>query len=125
MVRKVQVQLVDDIDGSQADETMKFGLDGTNYEIDLSAQHAEKLRASLAKFILASRRITARPASVATARRAAGAPARIDGAQNQAIREWAASRGLDVASRGRIPRSIVEQYEAESSRSSSTRRGRG
>ena len=116
MVRKVQVQLVDDIDGSQADETMKFGLDGTNYEIDLSAQHAEKLRASLAKFILASRRITARPASVATARRAAGAPARIDGAQNQAIRDWAKSKGIEVSARGRIPANVAAQYQAEAGR---------
>ena len=116
MARKVQVQLVDDIDGNQADETMKFGLDGTSYEIDLSAQHAEKLRASLAKFILASRRITARPAFVATARRGAGAPARIDRAQNQAIRDWAKSKGIEVSHRGRIPAHLVEKYQAEAGR---------
>src|SRR2546423_8302136 len=117
MARKVQVQLLDDIDGGQADETMKFGLDGTNYEIDLSAQHAEKLRASLAKFILASRRITARPASVATAPRAgAGAPARIDRAQNQAIRDWAKSKGIEVSHRGRIHAHLVATYQQEAGR---------
>jgi Lsr2 len=57
MARKVEVQLLDDIDGEAADETLKFGLDGTNYEIDVNAKHAEKLRASLAKYILSARRV--------------------------------------------------------------------
>ena len=114
MARKVQVHLLDDIDGSQADETLRFGLDGTSYEIDLSVKHAEKLRASLAKFVLSSRRVGRSP--VAATPRRAGTPARVDRAQNQAIREWAKSRGIEISDRGRIPAHIVEQYHAGAGR---------
>jgi len=115
MARTVQVQLLDDIDGGRADETLTYGLDGTSYEIDVSAAHAEKLRASLAKFILKSRRL-GRGRVRATARARGGAPARTDRAQNQAIRDWAKGKGLEVSDRGRIPASVVEQYEAEAGR---------
>jgi hypothetical protein len=114
MTRKVQVQLFDDIDGSQADETMRFGLDGMSYEIDLSASHAEKLRASLAKFILSSRRVGR--AQVVIARPRPGTPARVDRAQNQAVRDWARSKRIEISDRGRIPGHIVEQYQAEAGR---------
>ncbi len=115
MARTVQVQLLDDIDGSQADETLKFGLDGTNYEIDLSTKHAEKLRASLAKFVLKSRRLS-RSRVTATGRSRPSTPARTDRAQNQAIRDWAKAKGIEVSDRGRIPASILEQYQAEAGR---------
>jgi hypothetical protein len=115
MARKVEVHLLDDIDGSRADETVKFGLDGTSYEIDLSARHADKLRASLAKFILSSRRL-GRAQPPPTGRARGGAPARIDRAQNQAIRDWARSKGIEVSDRGRIPAHIAEQYQAEAGR---------
>ena len=115
MARKVQVHLLDDIDGSQADETLRFGLDGTSYEIDLSARHAEKLRAALAKFVLSSRRVGRSRVAAAPPRRA-GTPARVDRAQNQAIREWAKSRGIEISGRGRIPAHIVEQYHAGAGR---------
>src|SRR2546423_15585016 len=116
MARTVQVQLLDDIDGSPAEETMSFGLDGMSYEIDLNAKHAEKLRASLAKFVSNSRRIG--QGHIASTRRArtGGAPARTDRAQNQAIRDWAKSKGIDVSDRGRIPANIVQPYQAEAGR---------
>src|SRR5436305_12227876 len=115
MARKVQVHLLDDIDGTQADETLKFGLDGTVYEIDLNAKHAEKLRASLASYITHARRI-GRGAAVATGRARSQTPARTDREQNQAIRDWAKAKGLEVSDRGRIPAGIVGQYEAEAGR---------
>jgi hypothetical protein len=115
MARKVQVHLLDDIDGSQADETLKFGLDGMLYEIDLNAKRADKLRSSLASYITHARRIGRGP--VVTSGRGRGqAPARSDREQNQAIRDWAKSKGLDVNDRGRIPANIVEQYHAEAGR---------
>jgi hypothetical protein len=114
MARKVEMKLVDDIDGGTADETLKFGVDGTSYEIDVNAKHAEELRASLAKFILSARRV-GRGGVVASRARAA-APARNDRAQNQAIREWAKRKKIELSDRGRIPRTIVEQYEAEAGR---------
>jgi hypothetical protein len=112
MARKVEVKLVDDIDGGTADETLKFGIDGTNYEIDVNAKHAEELRASLAKFILSARRV-GRAGITANRPRATAAPARSDRAQNQAIRDWAKRKKLTLSDRGRIPRNVVEQYEAE------------
>src|SRR5438477_10107647 len=86
MARTVQVQLLDDIDGSQADETLSFALDGTNYEIDLNAKHAEKLRGSLAKFVSNSRRIGRGHIASTRRGRTGGTPARTDRAQNQSIR---------------------------------------
>jgi hypothetical protein len=114
MARKVEVKLVDDIDGGVADETLKFGVDGINYEIDVNAEHAEELRASLAKFILTARRVGRR--GVTSSRARAAAPGRSDRARNQAIREWAKRRGIALSGRGRIPRSIAEQFEAEAGR---------
>jgi nucleoid-associated protein Lsr2 len=115
MARTVQVEFLDDIDGSRADETLRYGLDGMNYEIDVNAQHAEKLRASLAEFITRSRRV-GRGRVTATARPSPGGSARSDRAHNQAIREWAKSQGIAVSERGRIPRGVVEQYEAAADR---------
>src|SRR5438876_10761640 len=112
MVRTVHVQLLDDIDGSPAEETMSFDLDGMNYEIDLNAKHAEKLRAALAKFVSSSRRVGRGQVVSSRRTRTAGAPARADRAQNQAIRDWAKSKGIEVSDRGRIPATIIEQYQA-------------
>jgi hypothetical protein len=115
MARKVQVHLLDDIDGTQAEETLKFGLDGTLYEIDLNAKHADKLRASLAQYVANARRM-GRGQVVATSRGRGQTPVRSDREQNQAIRDWAKAKGLDVSDRGRIPANIVEQYQAEAGR---------
>ncbi len=115
MARKVQVHLLDDIDGGRADETVKFALDGTNYEIDLSTRHAEKLRKSLDKFVQAARRVGRGPVAP-SGRPRSGSGARSDRVQNQAIRDWAKRRGIELNERGRIPRSIIEQYEAEAGR---------
>jgi hypothetical protein len=111
MARKVEVKLVDDIDGGTADETLKFGIDGINYEIDVNAEHAEELRASLAKFILSARRVGRAGAAFSRVRQPG--PARSDRAQNQAIRNWAKRKKIELSDRGRIPRGVVEQYEAE------------
>jgi Lsr2 len=115
VARKVQVHLLDDIDGGKADETLKFALDGTNYEIDLSTRHADKLRRSLDKFVQSARRVGRGPVTT-TSRARAGAPARSDRVQNQAIRDWAKRKGIELSERGRIPRTIIEQYEAEAGR---------
>jgi hypothetical protein len=117
MARKVEVKLLDDTDGSKADETLTFGLDGTNYEIDLSAKNAERLRAELEKFMHVARRVGR--GGIAPSRRGRGAtaaPAKADRAQNQAIRDWARRKGIQLSERGRIPRSVIEQYESEAGR---------
>jgi hypothetical protein len=107
-----EIRLVDDLDGEVADETVEFGVDGKNYEIDLSTANAKKLRDALAEFVAAARRAGGR-------RRGGGAPAAaprrpsIDREQNQAIREWARKRGMKVSDRGRIPAEVLEAYHKE------------
>ncbi|MBV9593921.1 MAG: Lsr2 family protein [Actinobacteria bacterium] len=112
MAQKIQVLLVDDIDGGPADETVTFALDGNSYEIDLSASNASALREALAKYIGHARRAgrAARPAP--TPVRSGRTPARVDREQLQAIREWARTNGHTVSDRGRIPSAIVEAYHS-------------
>jgi hypothetical protein len=115
MARRVEVRLIDDIDGGTAHETINFGLDGVNYEIDLSTKHATQLRSALARYVEAATRIgPGRVATTARGRRAA--PAHGDRTQNQAIREWAKRKKIELSGRGRIPRYVVEQYQAEAGR---------
>ncbi|MCP2262279.1 Lsr2 protein [Streptoalloteichus tenebrarius] len=117
MAQKVTVQLVDDLDGSEANETVEFALDGVTYQIDLSEANAEKLRKSLADFVAAARRAGGggrrRGAGRAAARPAQARPAAADREQNQAIREWARKRGMKVSDRGRIPAEVLEAYHNE------------
>lgn len=105
MARMESVQLVDDLDGGAADETVSFSLEGTQWEIDLTAAHATRLREGLAPFVDAARRPSARPAPAAPAR-ARATPRR----QNSEIRQWAVANGFPVSDRGRIPASVVEAY---------------
>jgi Lsr2 len=117
MARKVEVSLIDDIDGSSADETVSFALDGRTYEIDLTAKRAEKLRADLDRYIQAAQRVgRTRVAASSSARARSGLATATNRAQNQAIREWARKKKIHLAERGRIPQSVVEQYEAATSR---------
>jgi hypothetical protein len=107
MARKTVTKLVDDLDGSEAHETVKFGLDGYLYEIDLSTKNANKLRGALAAFVEKGSRL---PGRVAPTVRRGRATAVAEREQNQAIRAWAQRKGLPVAPRGRIKKEIVEQY---------------
>ncbi len=110
-----EVRLIDDLDGEQAAETVEFGIDGKNYEIDLSDENAAQLRDVFALYVAAARRTTAstrRRASAAAAGGAARRPA-IDREQNQAIREWARKRDLKISDRGRIPSEVLEAYHKE------------
>jgi hypothetical protein len=107
MAQKVNVILVDDIDGSDAAETVSFGLDGTHYEIDLNSGHAEELRELLDLYVRKGRKVTG-PAGRAGRGRRTGAT----DARNKEIRDWAREQHLDVNERGRIPAGIVAQFEA-------------
>ncbi len=110
MAQKVTVQLVDDLDGSVAEETVQFGLDGVSYQIDLSTVNAEKIRDTFADYVNHARRTGnargRRPTATATRSRSAA----VDREQNQAIREWARKRGLKVSERGRISAEVLEAY---------------
>ncbi|AKH83830.1 hypothetical protein AA958_18260 [Streptomyces sp. CNQ-509] len=104
MAQKVQVLLVDDLDGGEADETVTFALDGKSYEIDLTTANAEKLRSALEQYVKSGRRTGGR----ATKRSRGGASGSQDTAK---IRAWAKEQGYEVSERGRVPANIREAYE--------------
>jgi hypothetical protein len=111
MAQKVQVLLVDDLDGGEATETVSFALDGTSYEIDLSRKNADELRDAFAKYVGAARK--AGRSGGSSGGRSSGrtrGSAAMDRDQAAAIRSWAKKQGLKVSDRGRIPASIIEQY---------------
>jgi hypothetical protein len=111
MAREVETRLIDDLDGGDADETVTFGLDGHTYEIDLSAKNASKLRTLLATYVDNAEHVRAARGTKARSRTTSA-----DREQNQAIREWAIRKGLDVAPRGRIAQTIIEQYHSRPAR---------
>jgi hypothetical protein len=114
MAKQVITLLTDDLDGSEADRTIEFGLDGVNYTIDLSDKNVGKLRKALDPYLaVASRTGRAGAESRSVARRKAAAPARVGREQNQAIREWATKNGHEVSDRGRIPSAVVEAYHSQ------------
>ncbi|WP_436493360.1 histone-like nucleoid-structuring protein Lsr2 [Actinokineospora sp. HUAS TT18] len=113
MAQKVTVSLVDDLDGSQAEETVEFGLDGASYQIDLSADNAEKLREALADFVESARRSGGRKRAVKVAAGRVPRAASADREQNQAIREWARKQGMKVSDRGRIPSEVLDAYNEQ------------
>lgn len=110
MAQKVQVTLVDDIDGSSASETVTFALDGVSYEIDLTDEHANALRESFAEWIGHARRAGGRKAPAKRGGQA-GAGRTSSGSDAGKIRDWARDNGYEVSERGRISAEIREAYE--------------
>lgn len=108
-----EIRLVDDLDGEAADETVEFGIDGKNYEIDLSKANAGKLRDALADYVAAARRSVGRRRGAPSGGGGSNRRASIDREQNQAIRDWARKRGMKVSDRGRIPAEVLEAYHQE------------
>ena len=111
MAQKVSVILVDDIDDSAAIETVKFGLDGTEYEIDLSADHVEELRKLTAHYIAKARKVTGSGRRSTRSRSATE-----NGPDSRKVRDWAKGEGIKVSDRGRLPANILAQYETANSR---------
>lgn len=110
MARQVIVVLTDDLDGTEADRTVEFALDGVGYTIDLSEKNIGEFRKALEPYINAGTRIGRGGIERRESRSRGGASARSTRDQNRAIREWAISQGYQVSERGRIPASIVEAY---------------
>lgn len=106
MARKVQMILLDDMDGSEAKRTVTFALDGKNYEIDLNDANLEKLAGVLEPYIEKARRTTG------TTRRAPGTrkPA-TGGSDASAVRTWAREHGFEVSDRGRVPKEVRDAYD--------------
>jgi len=113
MAKQVITVLTDDLDGSDAERTIDFGLDGVNYTIDLSEKNAGKLRKALDPYLTVAARVGRSSGQSRIASRSAAVPSRANRDQNQAIREWAVKNGWDVSERGRIPGSIVEAFHAK------------
>ena len=105
MVQRIQTLLIDDLDGGEAAGTVRFGLDGTEYEIDLSAAHSEELRKALEQYIRHARRTNGAARRAARGSRGSGA---VDTAK---VREWAKGRGIEIKERGRVPANVVEKYK--------------
>jgi hypothetical protein len=108
VAQKIQTLFIDDLDGSEADGTVRFGLDGTVYEIDLNAGHAQALRDALARYVQAARR------SGGNARRPARGARRESGSavDSTEVREWAKTQGIEVKDRGRVPADVVVRFKA-------------
>jgi hypothetical protein len=113
MAKQIVTLLTDDIDGSKADRTVEFSIDGVSYTIDLSDKNAGKLRKALDPYLAAASRIGRSSTPRITGRKPAPAPSRANRDQNQAIREWANKNGYEVSERGRIPSSIVEAFHSK------------
>jgi hypothetical protein len=106
VAQKVNVLLVDDIDGSDAEETVRFGIDGAHYEIDLTREHAGELRSALTRYAKAARKVTGSGALPARARGSSRA------GSSKAVRDWAKEHGYEVSDRGRVPARVAAEYEA-------------
>jgi len=107
MAQRTQVLLIDDIDGSAAEETVTFGLDGGAYEIDLSSENARQLREALAEYVAHGRK--SGPARGAVGRRRTVQRSSTDTSD---VRSWARSHGYTVSDRGRISSEVMAAYEA-------------
>jgi Lsr2 len=106
--RRYRPCFIDDLDGSAAEGTVRFGLDGTEYEIDLNAGHARELRDALARYVGVARRVAAaarRPGR--GARRGPGS-----GLNATEVREWAKAQGIEVKDRGRVPAELAARFKA-------------
>jgi hypothetical protein len=101
MATKTVVSVVDDIDGSEDAETVTFTYNGKMYEIDLARKNRDALAAALSPFVGAAR---------STSRKSAQRPKSNGDEGAAAIRAWAAGKGIEVSNRGRVPRSVREQY---------------
>jgi Lsr2 len=114
MARRAVVQLVDDLDDTVIEnddgQIVRFGLDGTGYEIDLTNEHADELRGALARYVEAARKTGGdRPARARSTGRSRSTKSDVSPV---AVRQWAKSKGIEVSARGRIPQSVVDQFKA-------------
>jgi hypothetical protein len=112
VVQKTQVILVDDIDGSEADETVTFALDGVTYEIDLNSAHASELRDAFGTWVGHARKQQGRAGGGRSTGGGGARRGRTDKAQLAKVREWARENGYTVSDRGRIPGNVLEAFQA-------------
>jgi hypothetical protein len=110
VAQKITTLFIDDIDGGAAEGTVRFALDGTEYEIDLNSKHSEELRSALGKYVSHARKVGG---AARRAGRGAGRGRGAGSAQNTTeIRNWARENGIDIKDRGRVPADVVAKYQA-------------
>ena len=105
MAQQIQTLFIDDIDGGPAEGTVRFGLDGTDYEIDLSTAHSEDLHKALAGYVTHARK------AGGTARRGPRGRRSDSALDTRKVREWAKAQGIDIKERGRVPAEVIERYK--------------
>ena len=108
MAQRIVTELTDDTNGKPADETVTFGLDGREYEIDLTSKNAKALRKAFDLYVAHGRRTSGRRPR--TSASASSRPS--SGLDTKAVREWANKNGFTVSERGRIPGNVIEAYQA-------------
>lgn len=108
MAQKIQTLFLDDLDGSEAEGAVHFGLDGTHYEIDLSTAHAKELRTALARYTEAARKVASTARRPARNRRTAAAARH----NTTEVRDWARAQGIEVKDRGRVQANVVVKFQA-------------
>ncbi len=109
MAQRVQVHLVDDLNGQEAQETVRFGLDGSEYEIDLTTDHASELRGVLSQYVKVARKASGTRRGQGRQRGTSTSRAKRD--EVQKIRQWAQDNGYNPSSRGRVSQLIVDAYD--------------
>jgi hypothetical protein len=111
VAQKIQTLFIDDIDGGAAEGTVRFALDGTEYEIDLNSKHTEELRSALGKYVSNARKVGggARRGGRAAGRGGRGVGPTLNTTE---IRNWARSQGIEIKDRGRVPAEVVAKYQA-------------
>src|SRR6201998_2488280 len=111
VAKKITTLFIDDIDGGAADGTVRFALDGTEYEIDLNAEHSEELRSALGKHVTHARKVGggARRGGSVAGRAGRGAGSTLTTTE---IRTWARENGYEIKDRGRVPADVVAKYQA-------------
>ena len=106
MAQKIQTLFIDDIDGGDAEGTVRFALDGTEYEIDLSTRHSDELHTALKKYVDHARKVGGvRRGPRSTARR------HVSAIDTHKVREWAKEQGFEIKDRGRVPADLVAKYQ--------------
>jgi hypothetical protein len=108
VAQKIQTLFIDDLDGSSAEGTVRFGLDGAEYEIDLNAGHAKELREVLGRYVDAGRRVGGSARKPARGSRRATAV----GPNTTEVREWARAQGIEVKDRGRVPADLMVKFRS-------------
>jgi len=110
VAQKIETVFIDDLDGSEASTTIRFGLDGAEFEIDLNAAHADELRQTAERYMQAGRKVGS--GARRTVRGGARRGAASSGPSSSEVRDWAKGHGYDVKERGRIPAELVVKFQA-------------